>query len=242
MKCPHCGLGYDECRCGQYPDPDPDNDGGGGGGGGSGSGSGGGSVVVPPSNMGPLAKTIFNSSSELTKAQWTKVEKALEKINKDCLGEKLVGASQDKNIKIVYDAENKASGLYNSKTNTITIKNFIEANLSERDFEQVLFHELLHSEQIDDESARMNLEIEAHLAAYRYAVEHELDLDGSKYLGIPLLNESLDGKYKITDQDLFNDAYQGIIDNFKANEFYKKFQESSDDRNLNTLKNLGKDC
>ena len=57
-----------------------------------------------------------------------------------------------------------------------------------------------------------------------------------------LLSYTLDDKYNITDTDSYNEFYQRAINAFKEIDFYKNFQESPSARNMNTNKNLAKDC
>ena len=45
-----------------------------------------------------------------------------------------------------------------------------------------------------------------------------------------------------SDADLYQYAYQMVIDDFKKVDFYKDFKESPSARNMNTNKNLAKDC
>ena len=237
-RCPWCQRKVWECTCYEYPDPDPDPNPGGGGGGGGGVTPGGGSS----SSMGTLSKAIFNSTSSLSSAQWKKVEDALASMNNDCMGGEMIGALKDKNITIVHDPNIKANGLYNPKTNQMTIKDFKESEVTNKDLERTLFHELLHSLQTHNEDAKLNLEIEAHLAVYRYAVRKGISLADSKYSNILLLSKSLDEKYNVIDADLYNDFYQKVINDFKKIDFYKDFKESPSARNMNTNKNLTKTC
>ena len=58
----------------------------------------------------------------------------------------------------------------------MTIKDFNESEVTDQDLERTLFHELLHSLQTNNEDAKLNLEIEAHLAVYRYAVRKKVPL------------------------------------------------------------------
>ena len=169
-RCVRCHQKLWECTCYQYPDPDPNPNPGGGGG--SGVTPGGGSS----SSMGTLSKAIFNSTSSLSSTQWKKVENALESMNNDCMGGKMVGALKGKNMTIVHDPNISANGLYNPGTNRMTIKDFKESEVSDKDLERTLFHELLHSLQTHNEDAKLNLEIEAHLAVYRYAVRKNVEL------------------------------------------------------------------
>ena len=226
-----------ECTCYEYPDPDPDPNPGGGGGGGEVTPGGGSS-----SSMGTLSKAIFNSASSLSSAQWKKVEDALASMNNDCMGGEMIGALKDKNITIVHEPNISANGLYNPKTNQMTIKDFKESEVTNKDLERTLFHELLHSLQTNNEDAKLNLEIEAHLAVYRYAVRKGISLADSKYSNILLLSKSLDEKYNVIDADLYNDFYQKVINDFKKIDFYKDFKESPSARNMNTNKNLAKNC
>ena len=192
-RCVRCQRKSWECTCYQYPDPDPNPNPGGGGGGGGVTPGGGSS-----SSMGTLSKAIFNSASSLSSAQWKKVEDALASMNNDCMGGEMIGALKDKNITIVHDPNIKANGLYNPKTNQMTIKDFKESEVTNKDLERTLFHELLHSLQTNNEDAKLNLEIEAHLAVYRYAVRKGISLADSKYSNILLLSKSLDEKYNVT--------------------------------------------
>ena len=236
-RCVRCQRKSWECTCYQYPDPDPNPNPGGGGGGGGVTPGGGSS-----SSMGTLSKAIFNSTSSLSSAQWKKVEDALANMNNDCMGGKMIGALKDKNITIVHDPNIKANGLYNPKTNRMTIKDFKESNVTNKDLEKTLYHELLHSLQTNNEDAKLNLEIEAHLAVYRYALRKGVPLVDDLYKNMPILSDALDVKYNVTDADLYQYAYQMVIDDFKKVDFYKDFKESPSARNMNTNKNLAKDC
>ena len=106
-------------------------------------------IISPPIQslfiLAKASKAIFNSASSLSSAQWKKVEDALANMNNDCMGGKMIGALKDKNITIVHDPNIKANGLYNPKTNQMTIKDFKESEVTNKDLERTLFHELLHS-------------------------------------------------------------------------------------------------
>ena len=158
------------------------------------------------------------------------------------MGGEMIGALKDKNITIVHDPNIKANGLYNPKTNQMTIKDFKESEVTNKDLERTLFHELLHSLQTNNEDAKLNLEIEAHLAVYRYALRKGVPLAGGIFDIMMLLSYTLDDKYNITDTDSYNEFYQRAINAFKEIDFYKNFQESPSARNMNTSKNLVKDC
>ena len=89
---------------------------------------------------------------------------------------------------------------------------------------------------------KLNLEIEAHLAVYRYALRKGVPLAGGIFDIMMLLSYTLDDKYNITDTDSYNEFYQRAINAFKEIDFYKNFQESPSARNMNTNKNLTKTC
>ncbi|WP_229091421.1 hypothetical protein [Odoribacter splanchnicus] len=158
------------------------------------------------------------------------------------MGGKMIGALKDKNITIVHDPNIKANGLYNPGTNRMTIKDFNESEVTDQDLERTLFHELLHSLQTNNEDAKLNLEIEAHLAVYRYAVRKKVPLADAIFNIMMLLSDTMDSKYNITDTGSYNDFYQRAINAFKEIDFYKDFQESPSARNMNTNKNLAKTC
>jgi len=88
----------------------------------------------------------------------------------------------------------------------------------------------------------LNLEIEAHLAVYRYAVRKKVPLADAIFNIMMLLSDTMDSKYNITDTGSYNDFYQRAINAFKEIDFYKDFQESPSARNMNTNKNLAKTC
>ena len=237
IRCTRCRHKMWECTCYEYPDPDPNPNPGGGGGGGGVTPGGGSS-----SSMGTLSKAIFNNSSTLSSAQWKKVEDALASMNNDCMGGKMIGALKDKNITIVHDPNISANGLYNPGTNRMTIKDFKESKVLDKDLERILFHELLHSLQKNNEDAKLNLEIEAHLVVYRYALRKGVPLTSGIYGIMRLLSDTMDGKYNITDTVSYNDFYQRAINAFKEIDFYKDFKESPSARNMNTSKDLAEDC
>lgn len=253
--CPKCKT-TNGCTC---KEPSPDSGGndkevilggnvGGGNWGNIGDGSGGGGMNSgnsnPPSDnkgnppTGDRNKQIFHKDSRLSETQWKKLEKALQNINKDPLGKKIIDKLVDKNILIKYDPQCKANGEYNHEKKQLTIKNFQESDMRERVFEKTIFHELLHSLQSYNKTAMMNLEIEAHLATYQYAKKYKIGLKGSQYSHMNLLSLYVDNNYNITNQKEYDVVYETIIKDFKATDYYKDFPESSTHRNLNNIKNL----
>ena len=223
-KCTRCGSHYCLGVCGST-------------GGGSGSGGSSGSEGTT------LVNAIFNPNSTLTPNQRYKLEKALEKINNDCLGGLLTGASKNKNIMLVHDNNMPGSGSYNYTTNTLKIKDFKEADVTNRELELVVFHELLHSQQSFKQEAKMNREIEVWVATFIYAIKHNIPIRDSKFTNIQTLARyAIDEKYNITDQSFFEVMYEDIVNDFKADSHYQTYQESPIDRNLNTVQRFGKDC
>ena len=110
---------------------------------------------------GGLAASIFSSSSSLTGEQWSKVNKALEYINADCMGGRLLGPLLGPLVRIVHDPNAKGDGVYDRDTRTIIIKDFTDA----AKLEVTLVHELIHAAQAD-QIPRLNQEVEAHVAIY----------------------------------------------------------------------------
>ena len=74
------------------------------------------------------------------------------------------------------------------------------------------------------------------------AVRKGISLAGDLYKNMSMLSDALDVKYNVTDADLYQYAYQMVIDDFKKVDLYKNIQESPSARNMNTNKNLAKDC
>lgn len=217
---------------------------GGATGGSSGGGlSGGSSSSGKITPQGDLSKAIFNSNSRLTKQQWKKVEKALEQINQDCLGGKLIGEVKSLGIKIVHCDTMKANGSYKHSTKQLKIKNFKESDMTDREFERTLFHELIHSRQSGDKNSMMNQEIEVRIAVYMYCLEYGVPLKNGNNQNIALLKEAIDKNYNIIDQTLYDYAYNNYIEELKAEEGYATYPElPSERRNLETIQRLSSNC
>ncbi|WP_292268923.1 hypothetical protein [Butyricimonas sp.] len=204
----------------------------------TGGGTGGGTTPSTVKPQGNLSKKAFSDDSKLTPEQWKNVEDMLNKINNDCMGGKLIG-NLDGSIKLTYD-----SGLnnpkYNHGTNTLKMNNFnSESSATLASF----LHELIHSQQTDNFSSRLNLEIEAHLATYRYALRHNLNLASSTILtAMGELDLYLDGHYNTASG--FSDTYEFAIDLMRQEPTYnaKDYPENSSARNFSTVQKLSVDC
>lgn len=234
--CTRCKHKMPECTCYTYPNPDPDPDPIPGGG----TGSGDSDKFFSPE--GELSKAIFNNDSKLTKEQWDKVEKALENINKDCLGGRLIGELEKQGIKLVYCDTLKANGSYSHKKKELKVKKFYESDLSERLFERTLLHELIHSRQSGDVNSAINQEIEVRIADRHYAQKYKINYSVKHKAYIESILSQLDIKYRIQDITLYNEAYNNYVEFLKTDVDYQKYKESPLARDLSTIQRLAKDC
>lgn len=136
------------------------------GGGGGGSSSGGSSS----SGSAPMAEAIFRNSN-MTDTNWQIIERMLEKIVRDCMGENLYNGLKEKlNGKtLAIEFINNAGSSFYFDGETSKIKLSIENMESNH-----LMHEMFHAFQAYQETwssyvdAGLNLEIEAHYAQYLY--------------------------------------------------------------------------
>ena len=168
---------------------------------------------------------------------------SLNNISSDCLGGKLIGEVYGKDILFVHDPTIEANGLYNHETNKLTIKSFDSLRIRNKEFEQTLLHELLHSVQENNQAAKLNLEIEVHVAVYQYAIRNSGYIPNKLYNNIGnLVYYTIDSKYQIIDSTLYNEFYARIIQDFQEHLIYNTYPESEDSRNLHTLQRLGEDC
>lgn len=188
---------------------------------------------------GGLAASIFSSSSSLTGEQWSKVNKALEYINADCMGGRLLGPLLGPLVRIVHDPNAKGDGVYDRDTRTIIIKDFTDTVK----LELTLVHELIHAAQAD-QIPRLNQEVEAHLAVYRYAsrnIHRGFYINHPKYKGIEILNESMSKNYNIKDFEMYAQGYDIMMVNL-IKYGYGDFPEDPLYRNFNTMKGLAAYC
>ena len=168
---------------------------------------------------------------------------SLNNISSDCLGGKLIGEVYGKDILFVHDPTIEANGRYNHETNKLTIKSFDSLRIRNKEFEQTLLHELLHSVQENNQAAKLNLEIEVHVAVYQYAIRNSGYIPNKLYNNIGnLVYYTIDSKYQIIDSTLYNEFYARIIQDFQEHLIYNTYPESEDSRNLHTLQRLGEDC
>ncbi|NDV84226.1 hypothetical protein D0T87_19880 [Bacteroides sp. 51] len=145
--------GWDD---GDLPDPTPPTTSGGGGGGGS---------TTPTTPVAPKAQEIFRNSG-MSDTNWKVIERMLEKIMEDCMGEALYnGLKTYLNGKtLIIQFNNGTSGSFSS--NGISLGIQAESNQ--------LFHEMMHAYRTYKEtlssynSSTLNGEIEAHYAQYLY--------------------------------------------------------------------------
>ena len=241
----------------EIPVENETGDGLGGGGGGTssgGSGSGGGSSA-------PLAQAIFRNSNMID-SSWSIIEKMIEKIVDDCMGQNLYNGLIDKlngqtlSIQFV----NEIGSTFHFDGNMSGIKLSL-INMESNH----LFHEMFHAFQAYQETANtyinseLNLEIEAHYAQFLY-LKKLPEFPGSKWSnkyateprheGIALLecfvreNGMLD--LDATEADL-DRCMSAIVDTFRTYPAYSSDSCGYNENrtglsNFENIINLTKDC
>lgn len=125
--------------------------------------------VKPGSNNSPKAKKIFRNFN-MTEANWKVLEKMLDKILADCMGEALYNGLANflNGQTLTIQFSNGSDGLFsgNGSTAGITLGSQMESNQ--------LFHEMMHAYRAYQETlssykgSNMNGEIEAWYAQYLY--------------------------------------------------------------------------
>ncbi|GHT75913.1 hypothetical protein AGMMS50262_12710 [Bacteroidia bacterium] len=142
-------------------------------------GGGGGSTNTGNTTTSPKAKKIFRNSN-MTQANWEKLEKMIDKIMQDCMGSALYNGLVDylggKTLTIQFGTKNEFT--YDGQTAGIMLKG-TESNR--------LFHEMLHAYQAYNETnaaadiaASINNEIETRYAQYLY-VSSQPEYSGSTW-------------------------------------------------------------
>ncbi|MDE7074348.1 MAG: hypothetical protein K2O69_04770 [Odoribacter sp.] len=232
-KCNECGRHYCFGACKQTGNEEklPGGD--------TGSGD---DTKTPISPVEGLSKAIFSDDSKLTEAQWNKVELALENINQDCLGGKLIGEVIKQGIKLIYCDTLKANGSYSHKQKELKIKKFYESDLTERLFERTLLHELIHSRQSGDVNSAINQEIEVRVADRHYAQKYKINYSSKHKAYVESILSQLNVRYIIQNNELYNEAYNNYVEFLQTDVDYKKYKESSSARNLSTIQRLAEDC
>ncbi|WP_347073580.1 hypothetical protein [Bacteroides thetaiotaomicron] len=159
------------CKEYEHNDPWYPSGGGGsgsGGGGSTGGGNTGGAGGYEPS-IAPKAKAIFRNSS-MTEANWKVIERMLDKIMEDCMGQALYNglksALDGKTLIVQFTNKEYSAFTVNGDASSISIGTLVESN--------VFFHEMWHAYQAYHESSSsyknslINQDIEAHYAQYLY--------------------------------------------------------------------------
>lgn len=128
------------------------------------------------------------------------------------------------------------------KKKCLEIKDFEESKSTNRNFERVLFHELLHSTQTKSINSLLNLEIEVRIAIYMYCQKYGILLGEDCYKSMGTLKYTIDEGFNIIDVEIFNESYINYIKELQGFGNYKNYKESSSARNLETIQRLAKDC
>ena len=195
-----------------------------------------GKPVAPP---GGIIKAIFSSNSQLTIEQWSRVETALQKINNDCMGGRLVDTLRGMKVTLKHDKGIRRNGNFERGGRVLSIKDFNDTTRLER----TLLHELVHAAQPDNPDAQLNREIEARVGTFRYTKRNEERLPKSKIEAkyMEQIDKGMDSKYNITDPDKYSRGYERVM-NFLMNNGYGDRTETAENRNFNTVKALSSDC
>ena len=202
-------------------------------------GGGGGTTPSQVSPQGDLAKSVFSNKSRLTPEQWKNIEEMLNKMNNDCMGGRLVGALKGSNIELIYDSGIK-NPKYNHMDKKLKMNNF---NSKDNAVQALFLHELFHSQQTDNPSSRLNLEIEAHLATYRYIKRNKLSMMSSPILtAMGELDRYLDAHYNASEN--INDTYEIAIELLREDPTYNEenYPENPSARNFSTAQKLSVNC
>ena len=241
----------------EYPEPDPKPDGDGTGDSGSGGGYTGGENGV--SGGAPRARAIFRNS-KMTELNWDVIERMLDKITNDCLGEHLYEGLKEhlggKTLTIQFVAPREGSS-FNFDGNTAGIKLTTDMESNQ------LFHEMMHAFQAYQETessykaSLLNKEIEARYAQYQY-VRKLKEYPGSKWekqytntdvgMVIAGLEDMVDAKGNLrpnrTDDLLLTQVYtaKSAIEAISAYSTLLFDYDKSGIENFTSLQKISKDC
>ena len=208
------------------------------------------------SDTAPKAKEIFRNAN-MTNENWELLEKMLEKIMKDCMGEALynglANSLNGKTLTIQFIPSGTGSyfsyNSYDGSTVGISLSTSMESNQ--------LYHEMMHAYQAYQETeysfehSIVNLEIEAFYAQYLYTSKLP-EFAGSKwekrYETIPLmksikdLEEFVDNKGNLIPGKLANslDSYilTGPVAEFQKHHAYQYAAYNNSRRGLDNFKNM----
>ncbi len=248
----------------EYPEPDPKPDGDGNDTGNSGKNEsqgddGGGGLPGNSPNNAPKAKAIFRNSN-MTEYNWRVIEKMLDKITSDCLGEHLYKGLKEhlggKTLTIQFVAPKEGSS-FNFDGNTAGIKLTTEMESNQ------LFHEMMHAFQAYQETessykaSLINKELEARYVQYQY-VRKLTEYPGSKWekqytntdvgMAIALLKSMVDAKGNlqpnVTDDMLLIQVYaaKSAIEATSAYSAMPFDYSKSGIENFTSLQKISKDC
>ena len=135
----------------------------------------------------------------------------------------------------------KSLGRLDHDTKQFRVKSFGDINM----LEVTILHELFHTQQTPNPQGKLNLEIEAHLITYRYALRtNRIELPSNSItMAMMVLNEELDIRY-IPKESGLDVTYDYVIDEMRKNSTYnaKDYPESSSARTFGTANKLSEDC
>ncbi|MEY8684667.1 hypothetical protein AB9N12_00510 [Bacteroides sp. AN502(2024)] len=259
-RCSKCGQAPCQCtendhiceRCGSKYCPGPWNCGAGGGGN---QGNEGSQPIVASK-----AKKLFQNT-DMSEADWKKLEKLIDKIIKECMGENLYKELSTllNGNPIFFQFTSAYEATYNAQEHTIKFNKDMNSN--------ELFHEIMHAYQRqkdksleDFSNATINHEIEAHYAQYLYLKKDTAEYNISNWklgvkgrnkriLHITHLEDYIDNKGNLLPEtfiDLLDTHIEyNLIPTFKTDKNYKNYiynKNYNSLANFENLRNITKDC
>lgn len=218
---------------------------GGGGGGGNPTGGGGNPDPSTPKESIVGEGTLFKNEN-LTQEQIKEFNKAIEKIQNDCLGGPLLNELSNAKIsvKMAIDLPVGLDGMCSYSGDKITLK-FRSTSIP--NFDNLLLHELIHVIQGNDPGKALNSEIEARMVVFRYIKRNGLTPETNTLINtIEQLSNTMNGRFEIdvnsNDEYSFETLYQDVVDELKKKDPYKNYNEDSRYRHFLKVTPLSSYC
>ena len=208
-------------------------------------------------SVAPMAQSIFRNSNMIDD-NWKVIERMIEKIIEDCMGQNLYnGLKQKLNGKtLTIQFQNDKGSSFNYRTGAIKLSAInMESNH--------LMHEMFHAYQAYQETqesyknSRLNLEIEAHYAQYLY-LKKLPEYPGSKWHGAYVIDDrhrsiselewyinSKGELYDYSTTGMLDTHIEEVVGYFHEIKEYEGFKFDENQKGLSIFENLNvltKDC
>lgn len=201
-------------------------------------------------SVAPMAQSIFRNS-DMTADNWKVIERMIEKIIKDCMGQNLYNGLIEKldgKTLTIQFVEGSGSS-FNFTTGDIKIS-------IERMESNHLFHEMFHAFQAYQETqesyknSRLNLEIEAHYAQYLYLKKlpeylgskwHVAYVIDDRHKSISELEWYINFKgelYDYSTTEILDAHIEDVVEYFYETTDYKGFNFDESQKGLSIFENL----